>query len=290
MRLRRLMSLGRQEVRSIVGASKVSGGRNAVTIRARHHLQLDDVDAGRIVALEQQLSSLEQRLSTVEGTPDRIAELDRVQQETSTRFQTLEARMVASEAEVRARDTDLKAAVDAIANAVAAMQVTQRNMVRSRDRADFVARIDPVTRWISAVEPDSTPLITVLMATRNRSKLLRRAVESVRSQEYFRWELVIVDDGSSDGTARFLKRASSEDDRIVVVAQEHRGVGAARNAGLKAASGDVVCYLDDDNLMLPLWLKAVAWAFGRQPEADLFYGARVIEVAGTGHPDEDHLP
>ena len=183
--------------------------------------------------------------------------------------------MVASEAEVRARDTDLKAAVDAIANAVAAMQVTQRNMVRSRDRADFVARIDPVTRWISAVEPDSTPLITVLMATRNRSKLLRRAVESVRSQEYFRWELVIVDDGSSDGTARFLKRASSEDDRIVVVAQEHRGVGAARNAGLKAASGDVVCYLDDDNLMLPLWLKAVAWAFGRQPEAELFYGARV---------------
>jgi glycosyltransferase involved in cell wall biosynthesis len=55
-------------------------------------------------------------------------------------------------------------------------------------------------------------------------------------------------------------------------------VGAARNAGLAAARGEMVCYLDDDNAMQPRWLKAVAWAYERHPGLDVLYGARVMDV------------
>ena len=111
---------------------------------------------------------------------------------------------------------------------MAAVQITHGNIVHRLDRSDFVARIEPVTRWISAVEPDGTFRISVLIATRNRSKLLRRAVDSVRAQEYSRWELVVVDDGHLDRHRPVPKRFLSEDDRIVVVTQEHRGVGGAQ--------------------------------------------------------------
>jgi glycosyltransferase involved in cell wall biosynthesis len=107
---------------------------------------------------------------------------------------------------------------------------------------------------------------------------------------YPHWELVAVDDGSTDGTRALLAELAAEDDRIVVISQPHHGAGAARNAGLSAASGDIVCYLDDDNTMQPLWLKAVAWSFERHHGLELLYGARVKDSEASGERGHDTLP
>ena len=67
------------------------------------------------------------------------------------------------------------------------------------------------------------------------------------------------------------------DDRVRLLEVQHGGPAAARNAGLDAATGTVIAYLDDDNLLDPGWLKAVVWAFQQRPETEVLYGATLID-------------
>lgn len=166
-----------------------------------------------------------------------------------------------------------------------ALDVRLTQIERRLESLSLVSRIAAVTSWVRDEQLRCPPKISVILATRNRCALLGRAVESVRVQEYTDWELVVVDDGSTDGTAGLLEHLGSGDDRIVMVSGPHRGSGAARNSGLAFASGEIICYLDDDNTMQPLWLKAVAWAFERWPETEALYGAQILDVeSGDGLP------
>jgi len=267
MRLGQAVRLAVQEIRALRAAAGVSGGRDALIARARHDLDLDEVDAGRV-------AQLESRLSALEGG-------------------RLEPRLAALEVaapHVDVLDAHLRGTAEALRALEAATQVRLAEIDRRREQADLAARIDAVTTWIRSAEPTGTTRITVVLATHSRCDLLSRAVESVRAQEYPHWELVIIDDGSTDDTPTLLKRIAGEDERIVPLSQPHRGVGASRNAGLSAATGDIICYLDDDNTMEPLWLKAVAWAFGHRPGLQLLYGARVMDVDSAEEPARDTLP
>jgi len=129
--------------------------------------------------------------------------------------------------------------------------------------------------WIDETAVATDRLVSVVLPTRNRSRYLARSVASVLAQAYENWELLIVDDGSTDDTASVLR--SFSDPRIRPVVGVGRGACAARNIGVDAASGEIVAYLDDDNVMAPLWLKAVVWAFGQRPDATVAYGAIVID-------------
>lgn len=120
--------------------------------------------------------------------------------------------------------------------------------------------------------PVAQPLISVVMATRDRSVLLRRAVESVLQQSYPHWELVVVDDGSTDSTPAVLDAFT--DPRIVRVRTEGIRAAAARNLALGSATGEWVTFLDDDNVMAAHWLRGVASFVGRCPEAMVAYGAQ----------------
>jgi glycosyltransferase involved in cell wall biosynthesis len=148
---------------------------------------------------------------------------------------------------------------------------------------DRRALVGPVTEWVRHAALQSSPLISVVLATRDRATLLARAVASVRAQVYPHWELVVVDHASTDGTASLLAELAATDDRIVVVREEHGTVGTARNRGLSAAHGALVTYVDDDNVMEPLWLKAVAWAAERRPDVEVLYGARLTDVEWSEH-------
>jgi glycosyltransferase involved in cell wall biosynthesis len=106
----------------------------------------------------------------------------------------------------------------------------------------------------------------------------------VLDQTYENWELVIVDDGSTDDTAGVIARLA--DARIRTIEGTGSGTCAARNIGLSQAKGDVIAYLDDDNLLEPLWLEAVSWAFAQRPDVDVLYGARVIDDVGRVHGRE----
>src|SRR5262245_47409787 len=91
-------------------------------------------------------------------------------------------------------------------------------------------------------------LVSVLVPTYNRSKLVRRAVESALAQSYRRLEVLVVDDGSSDDTRQVIE---GMDPRVRYIRQANAGVSAARNRGIAEARGEFVAFLDSDDEWLP---------------------------------------
>jgi glycosyltransferase involved in cell wall biosynthesis len=281
MRLRRAISLANQEFRAIRHGSKRDGGRRALITRVRHDLELDEIDSNRVLALESRVSALQSAVSHLEALRAGF-------EATRAALTGTQEQLTADEARLNATEQQLAASIEARRDVEESMHLKLTEIDRRGDLVNLAAQIGPVTTWVRAAPLTNTSRISVLLATHNRYELLRHAVDSVRAQEYPHWELVIVDDGSTDSTPELLARLSSEDQRIVVLTQPHRGVSAARNAGLAVSTGEIICYLDDDNIMQPLWLKAVAWAYERRPELELLYGARVRDV--DDQSDQDALP
>ncbi|RME24520.1 MAG: glycosyltransferase, partial [Deltaproteobacteria bacterium] len=91
-------------------------------------------------------------------------------------------------------------------------------------------------------------LVSIVMPTWNRAEQISEAIESVRRQLYKNWELLVVDDGSTDATSKVVGAYAKCDSRIRYLPGEHRGVSEARNRGLKKSSGRIVAYLDSDNV------------------------------------------
>jgi hypothetical protein len=152
------------------------------------------------------------------------------------------------------------------------------------DQPATLERIFALQNWLGA-QPPTDLLVSVVMPTRNRPALLREAIASVQAQTHAHWELIVVDDGSADDTAAVLD--AIDDDRIRCLRTEGVGSSGARNAALEVVRGEAIAYLDDDNLMLPGWLAAVAWAFSHFDHFDMLYGARVMEAeTAFGYPGE----
>ena len=104
-------------------------------------------------------------------------------------------------------------------------------------------------------------LVSVVMPVRNRAHIVGRAIESVLGQTHTRWELIIVDDGSTDDTAAVASEFAARDARISLITQPPGGVCAARNAGLAAAAAGYVAFLDSDNEWLPDFIAQSLPAF-----------------------------
>lgn len=132
-----------------------------------------------------------------------------------------------------------------------------------------------LTSWLELRPPTTGPTVSVVLATRDRPQLLARAIPSVLAQRYERWQLVVVDDGTDPGTRAVVDAV--EDERVTLIEGPRRGLSAARNAGLDHASGEIVCYLDDDNVMHPSWLQAVAHVFSSREDVDVAYGVSLAE-------------
>src|SRR5581483_7511867 len=100
-----------------------------------------------------------------------------------------------------------------------------------------------------ARRPFVTPVVSVVMAVRDGAAYLREAVDSVLGQSLTELELVVVDDGSTDGTSRIL--ASYRDERLRVLAGPARGLAPSLNAGIQAARADLIGRMDADDVSEP---------------------------------------
>lgn len=90
-------------------------------------------------------------------------------------------------------------------------------------------------------------LISVIVPVYNVKNYLKDCISSIISQSYRDIEIVIIDDGSTDGSGVICDEYAKRDNRIIVIHQKNKGLSAARNAGLDISSGDYVCFVDSDD-------------------------------------------
>ena len=106
------------------------------------------------------------------------------------------------------------------------------------------------------------PTISVQMTVYNTARYLPEAVESILNQTLSDFELIIIDDGSTDGSGELLERYAAQDRRIRLVRRENRGIGASRNEALSLATGEFLAVMDSDDVALPGTLRCT----GRLPQ------------------------
>lgn len=120
--------------------------------------------------------------------------------------------------------------------------------------------------------------VTVIMPTWNRAFIIQRSIDSVLQQSYKNFELIISDDGSSDNTEAVINKRYGNEPRINYKKNEHYGVSHARNVALRQAQGDLIAYLDSDNVWSKDYLLLMVNTFVDFPEINTLYcGIRCID-------------
>lgn len=115
------------------------------------------------------------------------------------------------------------------------------------------------------------PLVSIIVPTYNRAYCIGRTIDSVLSQSYDNYEIVIVDDGSSDSTDKYLEEKYGNENRIHYIYQENKGVSAARNLGLSEAKGSYIALLDSDDVWKPWKLEAQVAVLNSFPEVGMVW-------------------
>jgi glycosyltransferase involved in cell wall biosynthesis len=139
-----------------------------------------------------------------------------------------------------------------------------------------------------ACEP-ARPAVTVIIPTFNRAAIVGRAIRSVLAQTFEDWELIVVDDGSTDGTEQAVK--SFSDDRIKYVRHErNRGGAAARNTGIRCARGEYVAFLDSDDEWPPEKLEKELEVFRKSDPSVGFVYTGAITLDESGKVLKKHVP
>lgn len=100
-----------------------------------------------------------------------------------------------------------------------------------------------------------TPLVSIVVPVYNSEEYLRQCVDSVLAQTYSRWELILIDDGSTDASPAICRLATRAASRIHTITRSHAGPGAARNAGLRMSDGRYICFIDSDDVIHPRFLE-----------------------------------
>lgn len=123
-------------------------------------------------------------------------------------------------------------------------------------------------------------LISIILPVYNRENFIEECIRSALDQSYSHFEIIVIDDGSTDRSGEICRRLAAGDSRIRLLAGDHAGVSAARNLGLEAARGDFLFFLDSDDVIHPRLLEALT--SGAQAHGAAVSAAPVVKV-----PDKD---
>jgi glycosyltransferase involved in cell wall biosynthesis len=134
------------------------------------------------------------------------------------------------------------------------------------------------------------PVVSAIIIFLNEKRFIREAIESVFAQTYHDWELLLVDDGSTDESGIIARRyAEQYPDKVRYLAHEghqNRGMSASRNVGIRNAKGQYVALLDADDVWLPRKLEQQVGLLSSQPDVGMIYGAMQWWYSWTGKPED----
>lgn len=134
------------------------------------------------------------------------------------------------------------------------------------------------------------PVVSVIMPFLNVAPYLAEAIESVRAQTYPRWELLLCDDGATDGSTEIARRYAALDParirHLVHPDGGTHGASAARNLGIARARGEVIALLDGDDAWFPNKLEEQLAILAERPDADALYGVTELWYGWTGKPED----
>ncbi|MBE6140583.1 MAG: glycosyltransferase [Firmicutes bacterium] len=139
------------------------------------------------------------------------------------------------------------------------------------------AVMDNISKYLIKKVQESTekPLVSIIMPVFNREDVVFDAINSVLNQSYLNWELIIVDDCSTDGTRNLLNTINN--DKIKILFHEtNSGSSSARNTALNESEGEIIMYLDSDNEWDSRYVEAMVGAFLELPDADALYSGQLI--------------
>jgi GT2 family glycosyltransferase len=153
----------------------------------------------------------------------------------------------------------------------------------------------------SASKSDSLPALSIVIPAYNAEKTLELQLESLAAQEYAgEWEAIVADNGSTDRTPEIVQAVHKKQPRIRLLdAREKQGSGFARNAGVKAARGEALVFIDADDLVAPGWLTAMGRALKRHDfvvgaielhRLNAVTGKESFSRLGSRYPYLDFLP
>ena len=136
----------------------------------------------------------------------------------------------------------------------------------------------------------SKPLVSVIVIFLNEERFIREAIESVFAQTYDNWELLLVDDGSTDGSTQIALEYAKQYPATVRYLEhsghQNRGMSASRNLGLSRASGDYIGFLDADDVWLPYKLRRQVALLNSHPKAGMVYGSTQHWYSWTGKSED----
>jgi glycosyltransferase involved in cell wall biosynthesis len=140
-------------------------------------------------------------------------------------------------------------------------------------------------------------LVSVIIPAFNAERFIGETIASALSQTYQAIEIIVIDDGSTDDTATLVRRLQSQDSRLFLYQQENRGAADARNSGIARAVGQLIAFLDADDLWHPTKIAKQVSVFQRDPDVGLVYTwCRMIDtegiidgVTGAAHTVKGHV-
>jgi glycosyltransferase involved in cell wall biosynthesis len=136
------------------------------------------------------------------------------------------------------------------------------------------------------------PFFSIIIPTYNRRHLIKETIDSALAQTYSDFEVIIVDDGSTDNTGEFIRQEFAAELRVKYFFKNNEERGAARNYGLRQSGGDYAVFFDSDDWMLPHYLEILQKVIKANPGIFLLAGKYNYTSQGRieNHPDLFHLP
>src|SRR5690349_769068 len=132
----------------------------------------------------------------------------------------------------------------------------------------------------------NVPHVSAIICTRNRGDQIGQAVSSVLANDYANFELTVIDQSTSDATARVLEPLAATEPRLRYHHVDETGLSRAYNRAIRETSGEIMAFTDDDCIVPSDWISGIVRAFQSDPEGDLLYG-RV--VAASSHNGDANL-